>query len=68
MLMTFKSVVGFDRSETAIGAPDNPDFFNDIVAPSVEPTSKTMCFSRPTVDFDNLQRYLLVERPAAVDS
>ena len=39
--------------------PINPDFFNDIVAPSINPTEKYVFF-QATVDFDNLQRYLLV--------
>jgi hypothetical protein len=42
------------------GVPDNPDFFNDIVAPDVNANSK-LVFLQQTVDFDNLQRYLLVE-------
>ena len=39
--------------------PINPDFFNDIVAPNVNPNTK-LVFLQQTVDFDNLQRYLLV--------
>jgi hypothetical protein len=39
--------------------PINPDFFNDIVAPNVNPNEK-LVFFQATVDFDNLQRYLLV--------
>jgi hypothetical protein len=39
--------------------PVNPDFFADIVAPLVNPTEKYVFF-QATVDFDNLQRYLLV--------
>lgn len=42
------------------GVPDDPDFFNEIVAPTVNPTTKLVFFEK-TVDFDNLQRYLLVE-------
>ena len=42
------------------GVPDDPDFFNEIVAPKVNPTTKLVFFEK-TVDFDNLQRYLLVE-------
>jgi hypothetical protein len=48
------------------GVPDDPDFFNEIVAPAVNPTSKYVFFEK-TVDFDNLQRYLLVE-PGRVNS
>ena len=42
------------------GVPDDPDFFNEIVAPSVNTTSKLVFFQR-IVDFDNLERYLLVQ-------
>jgi hypothetical protein len=55
----FQVLVSF-RDSDADGVPDNPDFFNDIVAPSVNPTSK-LVFLEKTVDFDNLERYLLVE-------
>jgi hypothetical protein len=40
--------------------PINPDFFNEIVAPSTNSNQK-LVFLQQTVDFDNLQRYLLVE-------
>jgi hypothetical protein len=55
----FQVIVSFDRSGGDL-APVNPDFFNDIVAPSVDPTQKYVFF-QATVDFDNLQRYLLIE-------
>lgn len=48
------------RDSDADGIADNPDFFNDIVAPSVNSNTKYVFFQR-TVDFDNLERYLLVE-------
>jgi hypothetical protein len=48
------------------GVPDNPDFFSEIVAPNVSPNQK-LVFLQQTVDFDNLQRYLLVE-PGIVNS
>ena len=48
------------------GVPDDPDFFDEIVAPTVNPTTKLVFFEK-TVDFDNLQRFLLVE-PGRVDS
>ena len=41
------------------GIADDPDFFDAIVAPSVNPNAKLVFFEK-TVDFDNLQRYLLV--------
>jgi hypothetical protein len=48
------------------GIPVNPDFFDDVVAPSVNPNKK-LVFFQATVDFDNLQRYLLVN-PGVVNS
>ena len=48
------------------GVADDPDFFDEIVAPDVNPTSKYVFFEQ-TVDFDDLQRYLLVE-PGRVNS
>jgi hypothetical protein len=42
------------------GSPVNPDFFNDIVAPEVNSNQKYVYF-QATVDFDNLERYLLIE-------
>jgi len=56
----FQVFVSFTDSD-ADGVPDNPDFFNEIVAPTVNPTQK-LVFLQKTVDFDNLERYLLVER------
>jgi hypothetical protein len=56
----FQVLVSF-RDSDADGVPDNPDFFNEIVAPSVAPTTK-LVFLEKTVDFDNLERYLLVEK------
>jgi len=55
----FQVVVSFDRTGGDI-APVNPDFFNDIVAPSVDSNQKYVFF-QATLDFDNLQRYLLIE-------
>ena len=56
----FQVIVGFEDNN-ADGIPDNPDFFNDIVAPGVNSNLK-LVFLQQTVDFDNLQRYLLVEQ------
>ena len=56
----FQVFVSFTDSD-ADGVPDNPDFFNEIVAPSVNPTQK-LVYLQQTVDFDNLERYLLVEK------
>jgi hypothetical protein len=55
----FQVLVGFEDTDSD-GVPDNPDFFNDIVAPDVTPNLK-LVFLQSTVDFDNLQRYLLVD-------
>jgi hypothetical protein len=61
----FQVVVSFDRTG-GDAAPVNPDFFDEIVAPAVDPTQK-LVFFQATVDFDNLQRYLLIE-PGIVNS
>jgi hypothetical protein len=55
----FEVFVSYEYS-TNDGAPVDPDFFDEIVAPSVNPTTKLVFFEK-TVDFDDLQRYLLVE-------
>jgi hypothetical protein len=57
----FQVLVSFQDSDVD-GVPDNPDFFADIVAPDVAPTNEKLVFLQRTVDFDNLERYLLVER------
>jgi hypothetical protein len=54
----FQVLISYQDSD-GDGIPDNPDFFNDIVAPSVNSNLK-LVFLQQTVDFDNLQRYLLV--------
>jgi hypothetical protein len=61
----FQVLVSYRDSDND-GVPDNPDFFNEIVAPDVTPNQK-LIFLQRTVDFDNLQRYLLVE-PGIVNS
>jgi len=61
----FQVLIGYRDSDND-GVPDNPDFFNEIVAPSTNPNQK-LVFLQQTVDFDNLQRYLLVE-PGIVNS
>jgi hypothetical protein len=55
----FQVVVSFERTNGDL-APVNPDFFDELVAPTVDPTQK-LVFFQATVDFDNLQRYLLIE-------
>jgi len=39
------------------GIPDNPDYFQTLVAPTVNPNNKRI-YLQQTVDFDNLERYL----------
>ena len=56
----YQVLVGY-QDTNADGVPENPDFFNDIVAPNVN-ANKKLVFFQQTVDFDNLERYLLVER------
>jgi hypothetical protein len=56
----FQVLVGF-RDADNDGVPDDPDFFDGIVAPDIDPAQKLVFFQQ-TVDFDNLQRYLLVEK------
>ena len=55
----FQVLVSYRDSDND-GVPDNPDFFNEIVAPDANANQK-LVFLQQTVDFDNLQRYLLVE-------
>jgi hypothetical protein len=55
----FQVVVSFAKSPDDL-TPVNPDFFDTIVAPAVDSNNKYVFF-RATVDFDNLQRYLLIE-------
>jgi len=61
----FQVLVGYRDSDND-GVPDNPDFFSEIVAPDTNSTQKYV-YLQKTVDFDNLQRYLLVE-PGIVTS
>ena len=57
----FQVLVSFRDSDND-GVPDNPDFFDEIVGPVPDiPSTGPWVFLQQTVDFDNLQRYLLVE-------
>ena len=56
----FQVLVSFEDADND-GIPDNPDFFDTIVAPNVDSNLK-LVFLQQTVDFDNLQRYLLVPK------
>jgi len=54
----FQVLVSYRDSDND-GVPDNPDFFEEIVGTTTNPGS--LVFLQRTLDFDNLQRYLLVE-------
>ena len=54
----FQVLVSYRDSDND-GVPDNPDFFDEIVGPATP--SGPFVFLQQTVDFDNLQRYLLAE-------
>lgn len=58
----FQVLVSYRDSDND-GVPDNPDFFSEIVGtiPETPNASSPWVFLQQTVDFDNLQRYLLVE-------
>ena len=56
----FQVIVSFETNSADL-LPINPDFFSDIVAPAVNSNLK-LVFLQQTVDFDNLQRYLLVNQ------
>ena len=54
----YQVVVSY-RDSDSDGVADNPDFFNEIVAPSVNPTTKFV-FLQLTTDFDDTETYLPV--------
>jgi hypothetical protein len=64
----YQVLVSFQDSDSD-GVPDNPDFFTDIVGtiPTVPNATSPWVFQQKIVDFDNLQRYVLIE-PGIVDS
>jgi len=55
----YQVVVSYTDSDND-GVADNPDFFDTLVAPSVDPTTK-LVFLQLTTDFDDLERYLPVQ-------
>jgi len=61
----YEVVVSYIDSD-ADGVADDPDFFNTLVAPSVDPTTKLVFFQQ-TVDYDNLERYLPIT-PGVINS
>jgi hypothetical protein len=64
----YQVLVSFQDSD-ADGVPDNPDFFSEIVGtiPTTPTATSPWVFFQQIVDFDNLQRYVLVE-PGIVNS
>ena len=54
----YQVVVSYKDSDSD-GVADNPDFFNEIVAPAVNPNSK-LIFLQLTTDFDDTETYLPV--------
>jgi len=64
----FQVLVSYRDSDND-GVPDDPDFFNTIVGtvPATPSVNSPWIFLQQTVDFDNLQRYLLVE-PGVVNA
>ena len=63
----FQVLVSY-RDSDLDGVPDNPDFFKEIVGtvPATANTTSPWIFLERTVDFDNLQRYLLVDSDRVV--
>ena len=61
----YEVIISYVDSD-ADGVADDPDFFDTIVAPNVNPNSKLVFFQQ-TVDFDDLERYLPVD-PGVVNS
>ena len=62
----FQVLVSYsDRNNDGIA--DDPDFFDELVAPGVNSNTKYVFFQK-TLDYDNLQRYLLVEPGLVNDS
>lgn len=55
----YQVIVSYQDSDND-GVADDPDFFNEIVAPTINSNTK-LVFFQSTIDFDNLQRYLLVD-------
>ena len=57
----FQVLVSY-RDSDADGVPDNPDFFSAVVGTTPTTGPGSLVFLQETVDFDNLQRYLLVNK------
>ena len=54
----YQVVVSYEDSDSD-GVPDNPDFFDEIVAPTINPNTKFV-FLKLTTNFDNTETYLPV--------
>ena len=65
----FQVLVGYQDADND-GVPDNPDFFDEIVGtvPSPATANSPWVFLQQTLDFDNLERYLLVEPDRVVST
>ena len=61
----YQVIVSYQDSD-GDGVPDDPDFFDEIVAPATNTNFKLVFFER-IVDIDDLERYLLLE-PGIVNS
>ena len=59
----YQVLVSFQDSD-ADGVPDDPDFFSTIVGPTPNPptANSPWVFLQRIVDFDNLQRYVLIDK------
>ena len=62
----FRVQVSFNDKDND-NIPDDPDYFETVVAPTVNPTSKYV-FLQKTTDFDNLERYLPLATGTVISS
>ena len=62
----FRVRISFADSDND-GIADNPDYFETLVSPDTNPTTKLVFLER-TTDFDNLERYLPVDSGTVVSS
>ena len=62
----FKVRISYKDSDND-GIPDNPDYFETLVAPLVNPNTKRI-YLQQTVDFDNLERYLPLAEGVVIGS
>ena len=62
----FKVRISYKDSDND-GIPNNPDYFETLVAPLVNPNTKRI-YLQQTVDFDNLERYLPLAEGVVIGS